>query len=140
MVIHHLSKFSSHRYCGSEDTINFVVSEQVSIYSHLKLSSLFIPKAHSLKHTVYHVNKYDIGHTRRNINKNAQTTFSSPSKSHWREGEGINKQFQSFFALNSNAKRKIVVIAKRFCVTCKSYETSLTCHEQDVIKLLHCEH
>ena len=49
------------------------------------------------KHTTYHVDKSDIGHTilSKNRKKTLEKAFDGPVKKHWREGERKNfKQLQ----------------------------------------------
>ena len=78
MVSHHLAKFGGHWHCGS-GAMSLVAEKE---YSCFNPPLLFISKDTVWKHTPYHINDSDPGHTRlkQQLKKNLKITFASPPK------------------------------------------------------------
>ena len=82
MVSHHPAKFGGRNRCDSGDIMFSVAEEEDPRCSCFNRHCCLYLKDMVWKHTAYHINNSDPGHTdlKQQLEKNMKITFTSPSK------------------------------------------------------------
>ena len=108
MLSHHPAKFGGHRHCGSGDRMLLVVAEDDSRCYCFNPPLLFISKDMGCKHSAYHINNYDLGHThsKKQLDKNLKITFASLSKNTVEKRRENNGNCKTFCVTRKRNKEK----------------------------------